>query len=961
MADRVQTTGLVVVRYNVLRHATDVLVKRVEILPDNTIKKHRGGSIPRGSTITTETKPLHDYAKAAFGGGVHQYIMPSNVILGDAIPISPKDLPIEGGVDRTAGTLKYVEGPAIVTFDHDPSDYAKVVVEGPQELVTILLEQFPRAFAGAAFGAYDSSGSFIYDLDGNQIRGRRGFHVVFACHDAREIPGFNKRLFKRLWLTNFGYIHISRDGKALPRTIYDTKVLESQQPLFAGGSDCINGKQCRPEPILAEGGYMNPVGVEELTEAEEREFQRLLAQARMAAQPECERKRREYMKTEAERLVIEHKIAPERAKRIVETRMAGNLIGAEILYFDEFGPVSVADVLANLDKYDEATLADPIDPDESNKAILYVNAYSGVTRIYSHKHGGTTYQLAYDLPSLQQRLQGLTDEQAREGWSNPLGNAELRDDELDLYLQAVKQRTGIGIGSLRKAVKQIKAAVASTANGKLGGDPGLYLAKKLLDEHYDTGRRLIRLESGQFWRYTGSHWERVAETILMSQLQTMAEEHWDHIKRMWDHLAKKPSALSSLVSSSLDNLGSLTVMHGDPLRLMGSRLPVINCRNGEVWLSDSGPELRKHSPDSYLTSCSPIEYDPTAEAPTFELAVHGMLSYPGGQPFEDQDEMLRHIEELLGYAIQPSRKIKVFILIYGPGDNGKSQLVKLVAIILGNDAIAFDRLSGVDGSNNRFATAKLVGKLVVADDDVDHEYLLPDGLLKKIAEEKPLTAEEKFKKPFQFIAQVVVMLLANSLPKSRDLTRGMQTRAKVINLPRSFLKPSECSPDHPDIQRPELWKTIYEQEMPGVLNRLIAGFYRVAARGDFLPPLSAVNAFNQWLMEANVVARFLEDGCEKIDSDVPGTTTSILYQAFIPWAEANGVQPKYRPQANKLRSALEDLGVKVEHSNKGSTVYGYRPKRDWHSGPYFPADMRDTVTTPKAKVVGLKKQKKDAA
>jgi hypothetical protein len=301
----VEASKQVVVRYNVLRHTTEVLVKRVERLSDGTIKKYRGGGIPRGSTITTVTKPLHDYVMAAFGGGVRQYIMPSNVILGDGLPISPRDFPVEGGVDRTAGTLMYVDGPAIVTFDHDPSDYAKVAVEGPQELVAVLLEHFPLAFSGAAYGAYDSSGSFIYDLDGNQIAGRRGFHVAFACEDARDIPGFSKRLFKWLWLKGFGYIHVSRDGKALPRTIFDTKVLEPQQPLFAGGADCVNCEQHRPDPMLVDGGYINLAGVAELTETGEREYQRLLVEAKLATQPECDRKRREYMKAEAERLVNE--------------------------------------------------------------------------------------------------------------------------------------------------------------------------------------------------------------------------------------------------------------------------------------------------------------------------------------------------------------------------------------------------------------------------------------------------------------------------------------------------------------------------------------------------------------------------------------------------------------------------------------------------------------------------------
>jgi len=193
-----------------------------------------------------------------------------------------------------------------------------------------------------------------------------------------------------------------------------------------------------------------------------------------------------------------------------------------------------------------------------------------------------------------------------------------------------------------------------------------------------------------------------------------------------------------------------------------------------------GPELRPHSPESYLTSCSPITYDEEANAPLFDTAVRGILSFSGGEPMPDQDEMLRHVEELLGYTIQTRRNLKVFVLIVGPGDNGKTRIVKLIQLILGTDAIAFDRLAGVDEDGNRFATSRLIGKQAIIDDDVDADYLLPDGMLKKIAEEKPLTAEAKFKDAISFIAQVVPWLLGNSWPKTRDLSRGMQTRAQVL-------------------------------------------------------------------------------------------------------------------------------------------------------------------------------------
>ena len=914
------------VRYQILSHPTEILVKQIELRSDGTFNKKVGGQIPRGSTISTFVKPLREYIHAAFSGGVRQYILPSNVELGAEIPISPKEFLVEGGVDRTAGTLKYVEGPAVITFDHDPSPRSPVTLLGPDALHEILLKLFPDAFTGAAWGGYASSSSNIYDSTGNEITGQKGFHIVFAVEDARNIREFGERLFKRLWLGGYGYLAISKDGHALERTIFDKKPIEPQQPLFSGGAHCVACEQRRTPPVWHDGTYLNIAAMSPLEPEEEREYKRRVEVARLEAKSECDRIRGEYTQNAINKLVADQRISGERARRIVESRLSGTLVGSDVLKFDEFGEVTVAEVLSNPEKYADATLADPVEGGDAGKAILYLNKDSGNPLVFSQKHGGGVFFLKHDLASLETRFQKMGKDQAIDEWSTALGNAELRPDELERYLSAVKKTTGIGIMALRSTAKEAQRQSAMDANEDLRQDPGLYVADLLLKDNYQAGDTLIQLESGSFWHYMGRYWASVKDAVLIGELQQIATERWAHVRKMWAASGKKSSTLASLVSGALSSLAGRVVLPGDPLRLNSTRPSVINCANGELWLTDEGPQLRPHRPESYLTSCSAITYDSSATAPTFDTALRGILSLPGGIPMPDQDDMLRHVEELLGYSIQTRRNLKAFVVIVGPGDNGKTKITKLMSEILGMDAIVHDRLSGVDEGGNRFATMRLVGRHVLVDDDVDHEYLLPDGLLKKIAEEKPLTGEAKFKDSFSFVAQVIPWLLGNSWPKSRDLSRGMQTRANVLFLPRSFLKPGECEADHPDRQRPELWDKIYKEEMPGVLNRLIEGYYRVADRKAFLPPESAKKAFELWLADANIVARFIDEACDQIDPSKATCTTSYAYAVFTEWCKANGVREIHRPQMNNFGKRFEELGYRVKHTNSGTCIYGINVK-----------------------------------
>jgi P4 family phage/plasmid primase-like protien len=920
------------IQYNVAKHPTVVLVKQITLKPIDELDKKPGGRIPRGCTITTQRKPLFEYVHDAYAGGTRQYILPANIDLGTDTPLRAKEVIVAGGVDRTAATLQYVQAPALLTLDHDPSKWSSTTLDTPKALHEILIRLFPAAFDGAAWGAYDSSSSFLYRPDGSSHTGRKGFHLAFGIEDATKIMEFGDRLFKRLWIAGYGYIHISKSGSALPRTLFDKKVIEPQQPLFAGGADCHECEQKRPAPEWHPGGYINTSGLPPLSDAEEREYARTMEAAKREAKPECERLRHEYQQHEAAALSVTQGVPMERARKIIEARMNGVLVGGDILVFDDLGAVAVADVLGNLQLYDEETLAHPVDGDIAGKAILYMNAASGHPIVFSQAHGGCVFHLKHDLTSLLKLLESMDDSRAQDEWSLALPIAELSPDELERYLKAVKAKTGLSMAALRDTLRKMQQQADKGVAASLTDDPGLYLAKLLLSKTYNDGGTLLCLESGLFWCYTGTHWRLINDSVIEAALQNVATEQWKHVCAMWAASGKKSSTMAALIGSALKCLRNLVTVAGDPLGLNETRPSVINCLNGELWLTDSGPELRIHDPKSYLTSCSPINYDASATAPTFELAVRGMLSLPGGTPMPDQDEMLRHVLELLGYTIQTRRNLKVFVLIVGPGDNGKTKLAKILDVVLGLDAVQHDRLSGVDEKGSRFAATRLVGKLVIIDDDVDYDYLLPDGLLKKIAEEKPLTAEPKFKEAFQFVSQVVPWLLGNSFPRSRDLTRGMQTRANVLYLPRSFLKPSECATDDPDRQRPELWDSIFADEMSGVLNLLVAAYYRVAKRGGFAPPPSADRAFEMWLNEANVVSRFIEDACEKIDPTKPGCTTEMLYSAFMPWCDANGVQPKYRPQQNQIKKRLQEIGFKVEHCEHGTGVWGVGIKSKWLMG-----------------------------
>ena len=136
----------------------------------------------------------------------------------------------------------------------------------------------------------------------------------------------------------------------------------------------------------------------ELTPEEEANFQRLVEAAKALMRGEAERVRLVYIDARSDEIAARRGIPKAEARWTVEAAVSekADLYPDFLLKFDRHGWVSVADVLADLKKYDRATLADPLEPDYNggrNVAILYANIGKGRSIIHSFAHGDKVYRL----------------------------------------------------------------------------------------------------------------------------------------------------------------------------------------------------------------------------------------------------------------------------------------------------------------------------------------------------------------------------------------------------------------------------------------------------------------------------------------------------------------------------------------------------------------------------------------
>jgi len=432
---------------------------------------------------------------------------------------------------------------------------------------------------------------------------------------------------------------------------------------------------------------------------------------------------------------------------------------------------------------------------------------------------------------------------------------------------------------LTEVVKQIKERIVD--------DLGRILAEKTMELKFYKKKGLVFNTNGQFWEYNGKYWS----TITKQYVGKMATQVLDDMRKKVDIKVKE----NALVSESVSIVERLSSVNKDILRLRERPHPVVNCNNGELWIrSDGTTKLRKHRPESYLLQVLNVEYSPGAECPLFDKSIRSTFSN-----FDDGEDIVRHFEEFMGYVLHPDKRPAHWWLFKGPGGDGKSTLMKILSAILGDAVLpeSIEKFKGGIGGDNH-ASANLPGKLLIYDDDLNKNTILPDGTLKQLSEDGELTANPKGYPAFKFRKVCTVTMLSNGFPKTRDLTRGFRRRAMVIPFDKAFHEKGGIE-DLPD--------QIIKKELAGVLNRALQGLQRLRERGKFREPESCRMAKAVLISESNTVALFLNERVTLTKDNKDIVMLTDLYVVYNEWCLQYGINKVDTKQ--QFRGILQDLDI----------------------------------------------------
>lgn len=297
--------------------------------------------------------------------------------------------------------------------------------------------------------------------------------------------------------------------------------------------------------------------------------------------------------------------------------------------------------------------------------------------------------------------------------------------------------------------------------------------------------------------------------------------------------------------------------------------------------------LVPHSPDYFTLTQLPTQL------------VAGSVSEKWGEflteVLEGDAKRIDVLQEFFGACLVPSVPLKQFLVLAGGGNNGKSVVLHVLKLLLGERstaAVSLDELTG-----NRFAKFGLLGKLANIVGDQGFVTLRDEGIIKTLTGGDLVAFEQKGRDTLFAVNTAKIIVAANEIPKFNDTSEAIWNRLLIV--PFRWTVPT-------DRMNPELLTAGYwNGEIPGILNWAVEGANRLhESRYQFTRSDVCDEAKDVHRKESNPLRDFLLTNYTE-GSETDFIRTDDVYNKFRRYAETNGI--KHIPNARQVGKLVSTL------------------------------------------------------
>lgn len=262
-------------------------------------------------------------------------------------------------------------------------------------------------------------------------------------------------------------------------------------------------------------------------------------------------------------------------------------------------------------------------------------------------------------------------------------------------------------------------------------------------------------------------------------------------------------------------------------------------------------------------STVPVHYSPAHKPVAEQFNQYLRMAFPEK---DNKDFLL----EVMGYLISNIIGLKISTVFIGVGGSGKSMLLKLISLFVGEDAVISTPLQDF---TKPFALAEFATRRLNLVGELDIKKISESGMIKSIIGQDIITVNRKFKTQETFRATIKQVFAANQMPIVAD----------NIKSDKAFFKRFQFISFEHEISTKDVISNyeqkLFQEEKDGIFWILVEALHKFHARGcKFNLSKQAKRLRDEFQNTHSPIESFLTE-CVVLDKTL-SISSQVLYDAY---------------------------------------------------------------------------------
>ena len=377
--------------------------------------------------------------------------------------------------------------------------------------------------------------------------------------------------------------------------------------------------------------------------------------------------------------------------------------------------------------------------------------------------------------------------------------------------------------------------------------------------HLETNGRILTYSESFFWLYDPRRgvWSKLNDLWIEGQMRRFEQCPLGDNKLMKISSSMCKGATKILANTYALQGGDLRLASGIEAYHFSREFGGIAFRNGFLRISVSKDlreidiELVPHSPRNMARLFLDMNWtDESQPSPLLDSFLDNLFFDVADR--EEKTARISVIQEFVGAALAGiCTTLQGYLLLKGDGNNGKSELIRLIESLFDEESIAS---IPVDAFDKNFRLRALVGARINIADDLASGKLSASATahLRRLITGNRIDLDVKYRDPTSFVPIAGHIYSANDLFEPHDSTEGQWRRCIVLPMTANF-------GTRPDLRRPNASREVITHERPQLVQWAIRGLIRLIREqnGTYTTTQGSLEAKQEWRESSDPVYEFL--------------------------------------------------------------------------------------------------------